>query len=406
MVAPVDLDLRLQAINQRFKLAGLGLSLERRGDRLGLRGTLPPRPGSGRSRPYQQRISLRLPASPSGLREAERQLKIIAGQILQGNFDWEPWLVWSKESRLTGPELKEALWKFEQQFFRDPQRQLNPAASRTTWETAYAPYLRRLHTVAGRSRQPLADLLRQTIESYPIDSRSRQLACTALSALASFLELALPEPLTRWAGIYGPSRTQRRDLPGDRTILDTFERIPNPTWRWVFGMMATYGLRNHEVFFCDCRALAAGEGEATIRVLEPTKTGEHEVWPFYPDWIERFGLRELQVPPICTDLTQTTLQRIGQRVTRQFRRYDIPFSPYDLRHAWAIRTIHLGLPDAVSAKMMGHSITIHNRTYQKWITRRDQQLAVAMALRGYQPLADLQPEALEPAPTSQPATAN
>lgn len=401
MAPSADVDVRLEALNQRFKLAGLGLALERRGDRLGLRGTLPPRPGSGRSRPYQQRISLRLPATTSGLREAERQLKIIAGQILQGNFDWEPWLVWSKDPCLTGTELKEALWKFEQQFFRDPQRQLQPAASRTTWETAYAPYLRRLHTVAGRSRQPLPDLLRQTIESYPIDSRSRQLSCTALNAFATFLDLALPEPLTRWSGIYGPSRTQRRDLPGDRTILETFERISNPAWRWVFGMMATYGLRNHEVFFCDCAALAAGEAEATIRVLGPTKTGEHEAWPFYPDWVERFGLRDVQSPAICTDLHQTTLQRMGQRVTQQFRRYDVPFSPYDLRHAWAVRTIHLGLPDAVAAKMMGHSIAIHNRTYQKWITRRDQQSAVAMALRGYQPQRDLSAPA--PTPTSPPA---
>jgi integrase len=404
MAVPVDIDQHLQALNQRFKLAGLGLALERRGDRLGLRGTLPPRPGSGRSRSYQQRISLRLPATTSGLREAERQLKIIAGQLLQGTFDWEPWLVWSKDPQLTGPELKEALWKFEQQFFRDPQRQLNPAASQTTWETAYAPYLRRLHTVAGRSRQPLPELLRQTIDSYPIDSRSRQLACTALSAFASFLDLALPEPLTRLGGIYGPARTQRRELPGDRTILDSFDRIPNPAWRWVFGMMATYGLRNHEVFFCDCSALSAGEVEATIRVLGSTKTGEHEAWPFFPDWVERLGLREVQPPAICTDLQQTTLQRIGQRVTQQFRRYEIPFSPYDLRHAWAVRTIHLGLPDAVAAKMMGHSIAIHNRTYQRWITRRDQQSAVAMALRNYQPHPDW--SAAGPDPTSPPAAAN
>lgn len=171
-------------------------------------------------------------------------------------------------------------------------------------------------------------------------------------------------------------------------------------------MMATYGLRNHEIFFCDCRALSAGDGEATIRVLGPTKTGEHEVWPFYPDWIERFELREVQLPPICTDLAQTTLQRIGQRVTQQFQRYSIPFSPYDLRHAWAVRTIHLGLPDAVSAKMMGHSIAIHNRTYQKWITRRDQQLAVAMALRGYQPQPDLPLTDPEPTPTGLPAATN
>jgi integrase len=67
-------------------------------------------------------------------------------------------------------------------------------------------------------------------------------------------------------------------------------------------------------------------------------------------------------------------------VTGQFRRYEVPFSPYDLRHAWAVRTILMGLPDTVSARMMGHSVAIHNRTYHRWITRRDQQQAVRAAL--------------------------
>ena len=54
--------------------------------------------------------------------------------------------------------------------------------------------------------------------------------------------------------------------------------------------------------------------------------------------------------------------------------------PYDLRHAWAVRTIHIGLPDTVAARMMGHSVAIHTRTYHHWITRRDQQQAVDAAL--------------------------
>ena len=40
----------------------------------------------------------------------------------------------------------------------------------------------------------------------------------------------------------------------------------------------------------------------------------------------------------------------------------------------------IGLPDTVAARMMGHSVSIHNRTYHHWITRRDQQKAVDTAL--------------------------
>ena len=154
--------------------------------------------------------------------------------------------------------------------------------------------------------------------------------------------------------------------------------------------MATYGLRNHEVFFCDApweqlrqRASAGALGRtpnAEIIIRETTKTGRHEVWPFYPEWVERFNLTHGELPKINTDLNKTTLQRIGQQVTTQFRRYKIPFSPYDLRHAWAVRTILMGLPDAVAARMMGHSVQVHNRTYHRWMTHRDQQAAVQAAL--------------------------
>jgi integrase len=162
------------------------------------------------------------------------------------------------------------------------------------------------------------------------------------------------------------------------------EAIPNPAWRLAFGLMATYGLRNHEVFFCDCSALAPG-GDRVLRVLPTSKTGEHQVWPFQPDWVGHFGLERLgrdrfALPKVGTDLRRTTLQQVGRRVAEQFRRYGLPITPYDLRHAWAVRTIHIGLPDTVAARMMGHSVAIHTRTYHHWITRRDQQQAVDAAL--------------------------
>jgi integrase len=134
------------------------------------------------------------------------------------------------------------------------------------------------------------------------------------------------------------------------------------------------------VFFCDRDELRHNPDEARLTVLETTKTGLHDVWPFYPEWVDRLGLRQGELPRINTDLNRTTLQRIGQQVSIQFKRYGLPFSPYSLRHAWAVRTIHMGLPDTVAARMMGHSVAIHTRTYHRWITLRDQRRAVQTAL--------------------------
>lgn len=404
-LAMADLGASLADHNDLLAAAGIGLRLERRGQRLGLRGPLPCRHGSGRM--VVQRISLGVPATEAGLVQALQQLRQVVGQLQAGTFAWSQWAKRSAGSAAAGQPtggtgrssgtgvaggegaagaaLADQLAAFEAAFFADPRRRRNPAGSRTTWTAAYLPYVRRLARLAEQQGLGLGpELLEQALESYALGSRSRQQAGTALAALARHLELALPADWSERAGGYGLHAAQFRRLPSDAQILQLLERIPNPGWRLAYGLMATYGLRNHEVFFTDLSALAPG-GDRVIRVLPTSKTGEHQVWPFQPEWVEHFELEQLGVdpkllPPVCTDLRRTTLQQVGRRVAEQFRRYALPITPYDLRHAWAVRTIHIGLPDTVAARMMGHSVAIHTRTYHHWITRRDQQQAVDAAL--------------------------
>ncbi|MBC1260846.1 site-specific integrase [Synechococcus sp. BSF8S] len=367
--------------NDRLAASGLALRLERRGGRLALRGPLPcPRGGPQRV----QRLSLGLEATSSGLIQARRELKRVSQALRQKRFDWSDW--GRSQASTSGLERLKA---FEGAFFADPRRRRNPAGSRTTWTAAYQPYVRRLRVLLEQGEPLTSALLVQVLEAYPPASRSRQQCGTALAALARQLELPLPEDWCQRASGYGLHQAQYRRLPSDAQLLEWVERIPNPRWRMVYGLMATYGLRNHEVFFADLSALAPG-GDRVIRVLPTTKTGEHQVWPFQPEWVDRFelaplGERSELLPAVCTDLRRTTLQQVGRRVAEQFRRYDLPCTPYDLRHAWAVRTIHIGLPDTVAARMMGHSVAIHTRTYHHWITRRDQQQAVDAALARLRP---------------------
>lgn len=377
------LDKSLNQVNQRLKAAQLGLQIERRGDRLNLRGTLPPRPGSPKLRPYQQRVPLKLPATKAGLKHCEQTAKIIAGQLLQNIFDWRDYLGPVAGLRMAGADISAQIDAFKRHFFET--RCSESSAVKTTWEKAYVPYLRKLQATAERHRDlSLPEAIYATVQSTKANSRSRQICCTALAALAEFLNLALPTDLKSFWGNYGNSQTQLRELPSDDQIVAVYDSLKNPRWKYVYGMMATYGLRNHEVFFCDRTSSQVSDRNSdranNITVRETTKTGHHEVWPFYPEWVERFDLANGELPNVNTDLTTTTLQRVGQQVTTQFRRYQIPFSPYDLRHAWAVRTILMGLPDAVAAKMMGHSVQVHNRTYHRWMTHRDQQAAVQTAL--------------------------
>jgi integrase len=390
--ALANLQIGLAQANQSLAQAGVSLRIELRGQRLGLRGPLPCRRGSGRH--PVQRISLGLPADTAGLELARERLKEVLRQLQQGRFAWSAWGVQQAQPpspswlpAATQPAAGDLLGlaAFEAAFFADPRRRRNPAGCRTTWSSAYLPYLRRLAALAAERDLPFGlPLLEMALESYAASSRSRQQCGIALAALARHLNLELPDNWSERAAGYGLHAAQFRRLPGDPQILLWAEQIPNPAWRLVYGLMATYGLRNHEVFFCDLSALAPG-GDRVIRVLPTSKTGEHQVWPFQPEWVEHFGLEQLgcsqpPLPAVATDLRQTTLQQVGRRVAEQFRRYGLPITPYYLRHAWAVRTIHIGLPDTVAARMMGHSVAIHTRTYHHWITRRDQQQAVDAAL--------------------------
>jgi integrase len=379
------MDDRVAQLNLRLKTARLGVQVERRGEKLNLRGTFPPRPGSLLLRSHQQRLSLGLPATTAGLKQAEQQAKIIAAQLLQKSFDWRNYLRVDGLGWLHELSLEQRIQAFEQEFFAQRQQKqpaFSPSGTKTTWDSAYMPYFRKLMAIAeSHPRLTIVEAIYATVQATSVNSRSRQTCCTALNALSEFLNLELPTPLKSFWGNYSPSQTESRQLPTDELIIASLDNIPHPGWRFVYGIMAAYGLRNHEVFFTDYQQLLRGDREATVQVLGTTKTGSHEVWPFYPEWVQQFDLHQVCLPDVNIDLSRTTLQRIGQLVTRQFQRYQIPFSPYDLRHAWAVRTIHFGLPDTVAARMMGHSVTVHTRTYHRWITHRDQQQAVDAALQ-------------------------
>jgi integrase len=407
---------RVRRRNGELGRVGIALRIEIRGLRLSLRGPLPCRRG-GPGLPVQ-RISLGLPATAEGLEAAAKRLAEVLEGLGAGTFRWQDWQRQPQAGSVVNPvaagptpedcleaagqqdgppALAEQLACFERAFFADARRRRRPAGSRTTWTAAYLPYLRRIRAIAAPPPDPPVHpslpppwqsldggLLQRVLESYELASRSRQQCGIALAALARHHGITLPQDWRERAGGYGLHAARFRRLPADAQILELLERIPNPRWRLAYGLMATYGLRNHEVFFCDLSALAPG-GDRVIRVLPTSKTGEHQVWPFQPEWVERFDLERLgtepeALPAVATDLRRTTLQQVGRRVAEQFRRYELPLTPYDLRHAWAVRTIHIGLPDTVAARMMGHSVGIHTRTYHHWITRRDQQQAVDAAL--------------------------
>ena len=371
-------------VNDKFATQGSKLKIEKRGEKLNIRGSLPSKEDKNKFK--VQRISLGLKADISGLEEAKKKLQLIDLQLELNQFDWIDWLSKSNKKEIKDDfEFSTRINQFEEFFFKENKNEYLTSTRKTTWRSSYKPYLKRIITIYNSSgNKELGDIFLKTLETYKEGSRSRKQCATSLNVLANFLEIKLPEDWKLNAKGYGLNKASFRSLPTDELIEKLWEKIPNESWKFVFGLMATYGLRNHEVFFCDLSSLT-NFGDKIIRVLPTTKTGEHQVWPFHPEWIEKFELFKLGsnpelLPNINRDLKITTLQNIGKKITDQFKRYALQIKPYDLRHAWAVRTIFYDLPDTVSARMMGHSVSLHTQTYHHWITKRDQQQAVNNAL--------------------------
>lgn len=192
------------------------------------------------------------------------------------------------------------------------------------------------------------------------NSRTRKKFCTVLGRLLKFFEI--PNDLREYRGDYSVGSVAERQLPSDEQIVEVWGNIPNPGWQWIFGMLAAYGLRNHEAFFIDLETLRQ---TGVCHVLEG-KTYSGKVWAYPADWVELFGLRNPIVPPIT--LAGINHADIGGRVTTAFQRYKIPFNPYDLRHAFAQRLIRMGVDSRLAAAQMRHSHALHTKTYNAWLS--------------------------------------
>lgn len=359
------MDGRINQANGRLKSAKVGVSIQAIGNRLYLQATLPSK--SGDKPPHQQRIALGVMANPAGVSFAEKEARKVGVMLAENSFTWE------KYQKQTRSELiSDWITRFETHYFTTRER---TDKTETTWK---GDYLKILKLLPGD--QPLSvDVLRSVIDATPINSKTRKRACMVLGALAKFADL--PLDVQGLSGNYSAKRTSPREIPEDALIAECWDRFTNPAWQWVYGMLATYGLRPHEVFRLNYDAISSGA--MVIEVQENTKTGFRRVWPCYPEWFEQFGLSQVILP-------QVNVNRANLDVGRAASRYltnHLPFKPYDLRHAWAIRTLAFGLDITLAAQQMGHSVQTHSETYHHWISDQVHQRAFeSLMLRADRPM--------------------
>lgn len=329
----------LAEANQRLKASKNKATLEDRGGFLYVRATLPDRNGG---KPKRQKIALRLRAdSPQEVKRAENLARKLGNQLALGEFTWEEW---STQPEATPPPPPDPIAAFNAYY-------LQKGGSRQSLKEYQKIFKHLPSTLTPET------LLETLLAHTEPNTRARQKAIISLHALARHAGIALD--LTPYRGHYSPAP---REIPSDPTIALHHQTLPSPDWQWAYGVQAAYGLRNHEIF-----RIEGFRGLALI-VGETTKTGHREVLPLFPEWAEQWHLTTPNPPPADLDQDNETL---GRLVTKKFKKAGMPFRPYDLRHAWAVRAIGFLLPIDMRARMMGHSVEIHHRVYQRWI-RQDE----------------------------------
>lgn len=341
----MDISGKISQANGRLNAAGISISIEQMGDRLYLRGTLPPKPKSNKSHPHQQRISTKLSATPIGLKEAERRAREIGLKLMTGTFEWEI----SQKAELVGDLIE----KFGRSL-------LAQGLSETSWKKEYRSPLLKIADEPLDADRLLAVLLERTEP----DTRTRRRWALAIANLLDFASIR--NELRNHTGKYCLTAVSPRDLPTDDQIWKAWRSLidVSPLWGNVFGLMATYGIRNHEAFFCDLY-------DAPLLWVSRGKTGERYVYPLYPEWGEL-------VSGDRPNITRKDTQGYGGAVTQAFSRYSVSFTPYNLRHCWAVRAVECGLDPALAAAQMGHRLDVHNRVYQHWLKRSVHQRAFEM----------------------------
>lgn len=367
----MDIDGRINQANGRLKASKVGVSIERRGDRLWLRATLPPKPHSDQIKPYRQKLSLGVRATPAGLQHAEHQARLLGAELNLGKFSWVNWGAADSDS---GAGIPTAVWlkKFEADYW---DRRSRNQQSETTWRIDYRAIFNKLP-----DDQPLSpELLIETIKAIDPDSRQRKRAVQTLSALAKFA--GIQQDFSSLVGSYSPKRVNPRFLPSDVAITAVRSSITNEAWCWVFGVIACYGLRPHESFHLDLSDFPV------LQVGADTKTGERIVYPLYPEWAEAWQLDRVKLPNFQKQYSNAAL---GTKVADEFRDRKTPFHAYDLRHCYARRCFEFALPPDMAAGLMGHSVQIHINTYRAWIDRATYRRAYDVLInRGDKPKAPI-----------------
>ncbi|MDJ0734582.1 MAG: integrase [Nostocaceae cyanobacterium] len=352
---------------------------------IGLQGTFPCREGDvgkNGSANKQYTLSLGFPANDVGVKAAIAKARELDLLLITKQFQWTPLLLGKQAQKLAIEQerkpskfIGELIAEYEQEFWKTHEKDRRGIK---TWDSHYLRHLKKLPQDIPLSINAVESALKKTKSN----SSSRFFLAWQLKKFCQFCGLDADDMINSYATPL-PSPSIRK-VPSDEQIIQGFTKIGEPVspyaskdniilpeqWQWMYGMLATYGLRPHELFALDLEAFTDTNNSFHLVTLNPsltggTKTGERScgIPPLHPQWIDLFDLKNVKFT-----VNHGTLSNKTAKIQVKFRTANIGFQPYDLRHAYAIRGHRLRVPIKTMADYMGHTVEEHTKTYQRWMS--------------------------------------
>lgn len=392
-------------INKRLKAGKTKVSIESRSGTIQLRATLPLKLGDTHSKGQDKKqytISLGIPANFDGLKTAEEEAQELGKLIARKTFIWNDKYLGVQAKKKKTITFDEFYEQFEERYFLERKRTIKS-------EGTLLSYKRRYRAVFSGSEVITEFSVREKIKKVPYDASKRTMVTMGKIILNS---LGIKANLS---DLIPKTNPQQRLIPTDKEIetgILFFEKHFNEKvkgqkkyennwlkYKTVYALLAVYGLRPREVMNNpDLDWLVSPENEHnTFKVHESNKTGYREVFPFVPEWIELFDVKNQKGLHMLKEYsfskgTAIELSSKVNKIAGSFKSSGISFSPYDLRHACAIRAHLQGVPIKAAADNLGHSVEMHTKVYQRWFGLENRRKAFNQTFNQMSRLNELEVE--------------
>jgi integrase len=309
--------------------------------RLYLLAKLPKKNGDGWT---QTRIPVGLPDTPVNRKVADKRRIMLQRQLDNDTFEWDFW----EDTDRKGTTWKQAI----EQLYK--KRVILGRTGEATWQTNYMGRLRQANMSKVVNSREIADFLNR----WRVDQCSYKEAYYLCQDLCRLINVPFPE-----VALPKYKKGALTNVPEDWEIIEWIEKAQTSEKElaWAMGMMATYGLRDHELDDCEFIDL-----KHRLKVPDDTKTGFRVVVPLHRDWVDLFELRSERRRVKVSKAKDATAQWLYHRR----HKLGFPYIPYSLRHAYAGRLWRVGgsnLDVFTAARLMGHSVKEHEQTYREWI---------------------------------------